>query len=200
MSDEPKAPAMQPEIVIVKFGATVPMQDYGNFTLEVMWEGKANPADTLGIANQLRLTVGQAVLPVVQEQILRAEDYGRLDHVDDIEKYLMGASRPFFWLRTVCPELEIPALAAVKTLHGKVYGKPGNGTPAPAQVEDVDAELAKLGIPVTPAPVAAETAFGHNPSELGIGSEKPSKPKNDKRQPAKPGAGKINQTRGANRL
>lgn len=120
--------------ITLKFGATVPIMDYGNFSVEATWTGEANPAEAGDLLTELRLTVANQVLHVVEAQIKRAVAYGKMQHVNDPEKFLMVESKPFYWLRTVAPELNIPSLE-------KVTQRPAGEQPAQrASAEDQTCE------------------------------------------------------------
>lgn len=121
--------------VTIRFSATVPIMDYGNFAAEIVWQGEATQKEAKEILNTLRLDVAAQVLHVATAQIERNIARGKLAQVQDVDKYLLNESKPYYWLRTVAPEVAIPAY------DNFVKGKPNTATTRRADEADQTCSL-----------------------------------------------------------
>lgn len=118
------------QTVTIKFGATVPIMEYGNFSAEIIWQGEANQVEAEDILNTLRHQVAAQVLHVANHQIERGVERGKFAQVNDVDKWLMTESKPYYWLRTVAPELAIPAFDRL------MKGKPNTASAKRGSAED----------------------------------------------------------------
>lgn len=145
--------------------ATVPTQDYGNLEYEAHYDSELTPLDDAQAETklaELRLVIGKAVLPMVENQIQAACNHSRaLRASDNPEIWLLNNQRIFFWLRTTCPELEIPAFNRLMQSRGNTpapTSEPIQDTPAPTKLspEEMAQQFAAMGIQTTPPPAPAQ--------------------------------------------